>query len=241
MKAFLLAAGNGTRLRPLTDRVPKCLLPIRGVPLLKIWLEICGNFGINEVLINIHSYPGAVKKYVEGNGGGVMIRLSEEGTLLGSAGTLLENRDWVASDSAFWIFYADVLTNANLAHMLEFHTQRRQPVTMGVYEVSNPKQCGIVTTDHEGIVREFVEKPANPRSNLAFAGLLIATPELFDVIPREVPADLGFDVFPKFVGRMAAYPISDYIMDIGTPDKFKHAQETWPGLFAGAQSRNHTC
>src|ERR1700737_2478733 len=125
MKAFLLAAGYGTRLRPLTDRVPKCLLPIRGVPLLEIWLELLANYGINEVLVNTHSYPGAVKKYVEENSAGLTIRVSEEETLLGSAGTLRENREWVASDSAFWVFYADVLTNANLAHMLEFHNQRR--------------------------------------------------------------------------------------------------------------------
>jgi mannose-1-phosphate guanylyltransferase len=241
MKAFLLAAGYGTRLKPLTDHVPKCLLPIRGVPLLEIWLELCGNYGINEVLINTHSYEGAVKKYVEENSTGFTIRVSEEGTLLGSAGTLLKNRDWVGSDSAFWVFYADVLTNANLAHMLEFHNQHRQAATMGVYEVSNPKQCGIVTTDREGIVREFVEKPASPSSNLAFAGLLIATPELFDVIPSEIPADIGFHVLPQFAGRMAAYHISDYIMDIGTPEKYKQAQETWPGLFAGAQPRNRTC
>lgn len=241
MKAFLMAAGYGTRLRPLTDSVPKCLLPIRGVPMLEIWLDVCRNYGIDDVLINTHSYPGIVKKYLEKNGAGLRIRVSEEGVLLGSAGTILENRDWVASDSAFWVLYADVLTNANLAHMLDFHNQRRQAATMGVYEVANPNQCGIVTTDREGIVREFVEKPANPPSNLAFAGLLIATPELFDVIPREIPADIGFHVLPKLAGRMAAHPISDYILDIGTPESYKQAQETWPGLFVEARHRNRAC
>src|SRR5579864_478271 len=241
MKAFLMAAGFGTRLRPLTDSVPKCLLPIRGVPLLEIWLDLCRNYGIDDVLINTHSYPGVVKKYLDEISAGLRIRVSEEEVLLGSAGTLLENRDWVASESAFWVLYADVLTNANLAHMLEFHNQRRQAATMAVYEASNPKQCGIVTTDREGIVREFVEKPANPRSNLAFAGLLIATPDLFNVIPREIPADIGFHVLPKFAGRMAAYPISDYIVDIGTPEKYKHAQETWPGLLVETQPRNCAC
>ncbi|MGH9756111.1 MAG: nucleotidyltransferase family protein, partial [Candidatus Acidiferrales bacterium] len=197
MKAFLLAAGNGTRLKPLTDTVPKCLLPVQGTPLLGIWLELCREHGIDEVLINAHAHSAAVMKYAAEHHHGLTIRVSEEKTLLGSAGTLRENREWIGKDSEFWILYGDVLTCANLIRMLEFHRRLRQPATIGVYEVTNPQHCGIVTPDETGIVRDFVEKPAHPRGHLAFAGLMIATPAIFDLVPRETPADIGFHVLPK--------------------------------------------
>jgi len=80
------------------------------------------------------------------------------------------------------------------------------------------------------VVREFVEKPAQPKSNWAFSGILLGTPDLLQAIPRELPADLGFHVLPKLVNRMLAYPISDYLVDIGTMEKYQSAQTTWPGL-----------
>ena len=232
MKAFLLAAGNGTRLKPLTDTVPKCLLPIQGTPLLGIWLELCREHGIEEVLINAHAHSAKVMEYAAGNHRGLSIRVFEEETLLGSAGTLRENREWAGNDSEFWILYGDVLTCANLTRILEFHHRLQQPATIGVYEVTNPKQCGIVTPDERGIVRDFMEKPAHPRGNLAFAGLMIATSAIFDLIPQETPADIGFHVLPKLVGRMAACSIPEFLVDIGTPEKYAMVQETWPGLHA---------
>jgi mannose-1-phosphate guanylyltransferase len=158
------------------------------------------------------------------------VHIAEEGTLLGSAGTLLAHRLWVGSERDFWIFYGDVLTNTNITHMLEFHRRRKQVATLGVNEAANPRQCGIVTVDREGVVQEFVEKPANPSGDLAFSGILVATPAILDVIPDRIPADIGCDLLPKLVGKMAAYPISDYLVDIGTPASYQYAQSTWPGL-----------
>jgi len=91
MKAFLLAAGKGTRLKPLTESVPKCLLPFHGVPLLSIWLELCRRHGIGEVLINVHAHPDAIRGFVANNHHDVQVRLFEEPTLLGSAGTVAAN------------------------------------------------------------------------------------------------------------------------------------------------------
>jgi mannose-1-phosphate guanylyltransferase len=230
MKAFLLAAGLGTRLKPLTDRTPKCLLPIQGTPLLGIWLELCKQHRITDVLVNAHSHVDQVKHYVAHANAGVAIELSVEGTLLGSAGTLRANCDWAAKERDFFILYGDVLTNVDLTRLLEFHRARNVIATIGLYEVTNPTQCGIVTVDAAGIVRDFVEKPANPTSNLAFTGVLIATPAIFDSVPHKFPADIGFDVLPKLIGRMAALKVSDYLLDIGTAEKYERAQATWPGL-----------
>jgi mannose-1-phosphate guanylyltransferase len=230
MKAFLLAAGNGTRLRPITDTIPKCLAPIGGVPMLKIWLEVCRKAGVVEVMVNLHSHAELVRNWLRQNRNGVRVRLSEEVALLGSAGTVLSNREWVSSDQCFWILYADVLTNTNLGAMLEFHRSRRLAATLGLYQVRDPSRCGIVSFDEQKVVQEFVEKPAHPAGNWAFSGVMIGTPKLLDRIPPRFPVDLGFDVLPQLVGQMLAYPISDFLLDIGTLENYKAAQTTWPGL-----------
>ena len=237
MKAFLLAAGNGTRLRPLTDGVPKCLLPIQGVPLLEIWLSNCKAAGITDVLVNTHAHAEAIRQFAAQQKTGVRIRIAEEPELLGSAGTVGANRDFVSGEESFFILYADVLTNIDLRRMFEFHQQKRLPATLGIYQVPDPSRCGIVTMDENSIIQEFVEKPLQPVSNWAFAGVMIAGPELFDFLPTHRPADLGFHVLPKMIGKMAGYRISEYLLDIGTFSNYQHAQQSWPGL-AHLQSAN---
>ncbi len=230
MKAFLLAAGHGTRLRPLTDTIPKCLIPIRGTSMLEIWLEVCRRAGISELLINIHAHADVVRTALTKKEHGLKVCVSEEPVLLGSAGTLVANRDWVASEPEFWVLYADVLTNLDFPQMLTFHRKSRPAATLGLYRVDNPSRCGIVGFDENNVVREFVEKPAQPKSNWAFSGILLGTPELLEAIPRDMPADLGFNVLPKLVNRMLAYPISEYLVDIGTMETYQSAQTNWPGL-----------
>jgi mannose-1-phosphate guanylyltransferase len=232
MKAFLLAAGHGTRLRPITDNLPKCLVPIQGVPMLAIWLSVCKELGISEVLINLHAHADSVSAFLRQNHhSGVRVHVSEEKQLLGSAGTLRANRDWVQKENLFWVFYADVLHRADLKNMLRLHRQHGMAATLGVYEVPDPTRCGIVTTNSEGIIEDFVEKPKQPTSNLAFSGLMIATPPVLEVIPGDgSPSDIGFDVLPKLAGKMLAFPIRDYLVDIGTLENYRRAQATWPGL-----------
>jgi mannose-1-phosphate guanylyltransferase len=230
VKAFLLAAGHGTRLRPLTDKIPKCLVSIRGVPLLDIWLEVCRRAGIGEVLVNVHAHIGAVREALSHDKSSLKIHISEERTLLGSAGTLLANREWVADEAYFWVLYADVLTNTNLARMVDLHESRRPAATIALSQVRDPSRCGVVSFDDHFVVNEFVEKPANPKSNWAFSGLMIGTPQLLDAIPQSQPVDLGFDVLPRLAGRMLAYPVQDYLLDIGTTENYQTAQATWPGF-----------
>jgi len=230
MKAFLLAAGHGTRLRPLTDTTPKCLLPVRGEPMLSIWLDLCHRHGIGDVLINAHAHGGQIRDYLAAHRNGVKVRVVDEPVLLGSAGTVRANREWVAGERCFWILYADVLTNAGLGRMMQFHLERRNLATLGGYEAPDPERCGIMQVDAEGVVRGFVEKPKTPAGRLAFAGLMIADAALVDHIPDSLPADLGFDVLPRLAGKAAAWPISDYLLDIGTLENYELAQKTWPGL-----------
>ena len=236
MKAFILAAGHGSRLRPLTDSIPKCLLPIQGVPLLEIWLNNCKAAGISEVLINAHAHPAAIREFAATQKTGVRTHIVEEPQLLGSAGTLGENRQFVAGEKAFFVLYGDVLANIDLQRMLQFHQQKCAPVTLGIYQVPDPTRCGIVSVDENAMVQSFVEKPAQPTSNWAFSGIMIAGQEIFNLLPDQRPADIGFHLLPKLTGRMAAYKVSEYLLDIGTLDNYQTAQESWPGLVHAQQA-----
>ena len=230
MKAFLLAAGHGTRLRPITDHVPKCLVPIQGTPMLAIWLMLCKKLGIKEVLINLHAHADVVRTFLsELADRDVCVKVAEETQLLGSAGTLRANRSWVEGEELFWVFYADVLHCADLATMLHLHRRRKLAATLGVYEVPDPSRCGIITANSQDVIENFVEKPRLPTSNLAFSGLMIATPTLLNVIPESVPSDIGFDVLPKLKNQMLAFRITDYLIDVGTMENYQKAQTTWPG------------
>jgi mannose-1-phosphate guanylyltransferase len=236
MKAFILAAGNGTRLRPLTETVPKCLLPIQGVPLLEIWLNNCKAAGITDVLVNAHAHAGAVKEFAATQKSGVKVSVVEEPQLLGSAGTLAENRAFVAGEEAFFILYGDVLTTVDLRRMLDFHRQKNLPATLGICQVADPGRCGIVTMDENAVIQEFVEKPAHPASNWAFSGVMIAGEQIFASASDHCPADIGFDVLPRLAGKMAGYAISEYLIDIGTLENYHMAQRSWLGLARSRQS-----
>ena len=124
MKAFLLAAGKGTRLQPLTFHTPKCLVPIAGKPLIEYWFDLFELYGIDEILINTSHLSEKVRDYINSHSRGLKITLTYEETLLGSGGTIKKNRYFVEGEISFYIFYADNLTNVNLKKMLEFHNEK---------------------------------------------------------------------------------------------------------------------
>lgn len=229
MKAFLLAAGAGTRLRPLTDRMPKCLIPIGGKPLLEIWLEALEKLGVTEARVNTHHLAEQVESFAAARPpSSLKLSLFHEPELLGSAGTIRANREWLEPEKEFLIIYADNLTDADLSGFVRFHRERQSEFTLAVFKTPNPDECGIVVTDAAGLVTEFQEKPANPKSSWANAGLYLAGPALFDVIPdRPGICDFGFDVLPRLMGRMHAYPLDGFYCDIGTPERLDYARRMW--------------
>lgn len=198
--------------------------------MLAIWLKLLKSFGITEVLVNAHANRAQVRRFLLGRFPDLQVKLAEEAELLGSAGTLAANRDWVGSDPSFLVLYADVLTNTNLERMIQFHTFHPSAATLGVYQVPDPRRCGIAVVDPSGRISRFVEKPTEPPSNLAFAGILIGTPKLLEMIPYKRPADIGFDVLPHLAGQMFAYHIPEFLRDIGTIENYQQAQLDWPGV-----------
>jgi len=229
MRAFLLAAGQGTRLRPITDTTPKCLVEVDGRPLLDIWLDALAKAGIQEVLVNTHHLAGRVAAHVAERTSPPVVRLSHEPVLLGSAGTLLANRDFVADDDMFLVVNADNLTDFDLGVLIDAHRADTTIATLTVFRAPRPSECGIVDVV-DGRVVGFAEKPAEPRSDLANAGIYAFHPKVLDEIPEPLPRDIGFDLLPRLVGRARALAIDDcYFLDIGTPAALERARSEWEG------------
>ena len=224
MKAFLLAAGKGTRLQPLTFKTPKCLVPICGKPLIEYWFDLFKIYGINEILLNTSHLAGEVQSYVNSHSGNIEINVTYEKMLLGSGGTIKENWDFIEGENEFFIFYADNLTNVNLGNILDFHNENDKDFTLGLFRVPNPEECGIVSMDDDMTITSFIEKPENPSSNLAFAGIMLGSPGLMDYFPERDVFDLGHDVLPSLVGHASGYIFDDYLLDVGTPEKLTQAE-----------------
>jgi mannose-1-phosphate guanylyltransferase len=231
MKAFLLAAGEGRRLRPLTDTVPKCLVPIGGTPLLAIWLAALERGGVTDVLVNLHYAHEPVRAFLDDWRSPLRIHTAYEPALLGSAGTVLTNRDFVRGDDTFLIAYADNLTSLDLGRMTAFHATTSTALTLGVSPTDKPWQKGTVVLDDRGRVVLFEEKAPQPRSNLANAGVYLARQRTFDYFPTVMPAsgvlDFGFDVLPRMVPDLTAYRVEELLIDIGTLEDYARAQELW--------------
>lgn len=228
MKAFLLAAGLGTRLRPITDTLPKCLVPVCGRPMLAWWMDHLERHGIDEVLINLHHLPAPVRAFAEDYRGAVTIRLVMEESLLGSAGTLDANRGFVEGEEQFFILYADNLTDVDLTALLRFNTEHPAPLTVGLFHAENPRACGIASLDESGRIVEFEEKPLEPKGDLASAGMFIARPGLFEyVCPLSFPYDLGNHVMPGMIGQMNGVLVEGYLRDVGTQEGLHRAELEW--------------
>ncbi len=219
MKAYLLAAGLGTRMGEITRTTPKCLLPVGGKPLLARWFEQLARAGVDAVLVNTHHLAEQVRDHVASSPPPLEVVLAHEEELLGSAGTLAANRDFARSEESFLVAYADNASTVDLGALV----RARRPglaATLGLFRVADPQRRGVVDLDDAGIVVDFAEKPEQPRSNLAWAGLLLGTPELLAAIPEQAPCDLGHDVLPRLVGRMSGFEVEGYHADVGTPRSY---------------------
>jgi mannose-1-phosphate guanylyltransferase len=231
-KALLLAGGLGTRLRPLTDTVPKCLVEIAGQPLLGYWFDALERIGVHEVLVNTHHLPDAVRRFLaEKSSQGFHALEAYEPVLLGSAGTLTHNRAWADDADDVLIIYADNLSDLDLASFLATHRAHGLPMTMLLFHAPNPRACGIAEVDGGGRVVGFEEKPAEPRSDLANAGVYAVTAQAWREMADMKAFDLGFDVLPRFIKRMQGHVHTGYHRDIGNLDALEAARAAAPQVF----------
>ena len=233
VKIILLAGGLGTRLRPLTDHTAKCLVPIAGRPLLDYWLDRFEESGIRDVLINNHHLPDQVRSYIRRANDTGRVRITEayEPALLGSAGTITANKQFVNPGDTVIIIYADNLSEVNLRALLDFHESHPDPMTMMLFRVAHPERCGIAHMDAENRITRFVEKPKEFMGNLANAGIYVVTADAYYEMADMNKFDLGFDVLPAFVGRMRGWVFDGYHVDIGTHEALAKATADAPTVF----------
>lgn len=230
-RALILCAGEGSRIRAVAGDQPKVLVPVAGVPTLDRVVRWLTSHGIAEVAVNLHHRGQSIQDHL-GDGAllGVTVRYSREPVLLGTAGACRPLADFL--DRTFVVVYGDVLTDLDLRALLAFHRLRGSVLTMALYRVPNPTECGIVGLAPDGRVQRFHEKPSPEGvfSDLANAGVLVAEPALLHEIP-DGTSDFGHDIFPALLAREAPVygwpvPAGTTVADMGTPHGYERA-ERW--------------
>jgi len=230
-KAMILAAGEGTRLRPLTDDTPKCMLPVGNTPVIVHQLRWLKSYGVRKVAVNLHYKGDMIKDRIgEGTDFGLDISYSPEETLLGTAGGV--KRMQAFFNKAFYLVYGDTISDVNLLSMLEFHRFKKALMTIVLFETERTWEAGVVEINGDGRLTGFTEKPpeGERHSNLSNGGIYILEPEIFDYIAGEGFCDFGFDVFPRLIEEnlpVYGYLLSpeDYLIDIGTIENYRRANE----------------
>ena len=232
MKAMILAAGEGTRLRPLTLTVPKPMVPIVGVPLLARTLSWLAGEGVTEAAVNLFHRPQSIPDYFGEAWRGVRLHYFFEETLRGTAGGV-KGAEAVLGDAPFYVIYGDNLVHADLRRLAAFHGEHGGAATVALFHHPHPSAAGIVATDPDGRITRFVEKPPPDQvfSDTANAGVYVLDPSVLEVIPAAAPSDFGKEIFPRLLslGRpLYGTLLGGYLQDTGTPDAYRQAN--WDAL-----------
>ena len=238
MRALLLAAGLGTRLAPVTNTVPKCLVEIDGRPLLGYWLDLLTHAGIADILVNLHYLPHLVRAFIERSPQARTVTTVYEDRLLGTGGTLLNNKAHFAGGPVM-VIHADNLSLFDVKAFIDRFERRPTGVdiTMMTFRTDVPETCGIVELDGGGIVRGFHEKVKNPPGNLANAAVYIIAPAVMTFLEglgKDV-VDFSTEVLPRYIGRINTYENTVYHRDIGTIQSLEAARAEYPAIAAQAK------
>jgi NDP-sugar pyrophosphorylase family protein len=225
MKAIILVGGQGTRLRPLTDHVPKNVVPLCNVPFLTYPIEQLKKAGVKDVVFSVGYKPEAIRRiYQDGRRWGVRIHYAIEKKPLGTAGAIKNAERFVTGHPVF-VLNGDILSDLDLARLRAFHRKSRAVATLGLTRVEDPSAYGLVLLDRKGRVQKFQEKPAQEEmvTNVINAGIYLFEPEVFRYIPAGLPYSAERALFPNLLGVGAplyGYVGQGYWQDIGTPRKY---------------------
>lgn len=225
MKAFIMAAGAGTRLRPLTYSVPKPMVPVVNKPALEHTVENLKRHGVYEVVMNLHHYPDTIKKHFgDGSAYGMRISYSFEKKLMGTAGGVKRTEKYF--DSTFMVMSGDGLTDIDLTKALDYHRKKKALATMVLKAVDTKFDYGVTMTDRSGLIKKFVEKPkwSDVYANTVNTGIYIFEPEIFKYIPGNTFYDFGMQVWPDLLKRkkrIFGYVMSEYWTDVGNLAEYK--------------------
>jgi len=225
MRAILLAAGMGTRLKPITDAVPKCLVEINGTPLLQIWFEKLSRAGVDRFLVNTHYLSCQVHEFIENSNFRDRVEIVNEPSLLGTAATLISNSNFLHGDDGLLI-HADNYCLDDFAGFISAHNNRPSGclMTMMTFSTDRPSDCGVVEVDNN-VVTGFYEKVDHPPTNIANGAIYILSKDMIRDILINHPNALDFsnDIIGRYVGRILSYKTLEYFIDIGTVESYNKA------------------
>ena len=248
MKAMILAAGKGTRVRPITHTIPKPMIPILQKPVMEFLLELLREHGFTEIMVNVSHLAEEIENYFrDGQRFGVEIAYSFEGRIedgeligdaMGSAGGLKKIQTFQRFfDDTFVVLCGDALIDLDLSEAVRRHKAKGAMASLITKRVPREQvsSYGVVVTDDDGRVRSFQEKPAvdEAASDMINTGIYIFEPEVLDYVPAGVPFDIGSDLFPRLVEDGAAFyalPMEFEWVDIGkVPDYWQAIRSVLQG------------
>lgn len=236
MKALFLAGGMGTRLRPLTDRLPKPMVPVMGIPLLERSISQLKECGVDGIIVSTCYRSDCIERYFSPGSSGLEIRCICEEKPLGTGGAI-KNCSQYFTDT-FLVFNSDILCNIDLKALIGFHRKNKADVTIAAAEVENPSSYGVIEFSEDNRIVSFTEKPepGKEKSHFINAGIYVFEPRVLDLIPDGKKVSVERDTFPlllKSSYRMYVYRGGGYWIDIGTPGKYMQAHRD---IFSGACS-----
>lgn len=231
MKTFILSAGLGTRLRPITNKIPKVLVKIGNKPVLEHLILLCKKQGIKDIIINLHHFPEKIKKYFgHGQKLGVNIIYSYEPKIMGGAGALKKVEKYL--DKSFMVMNGDVITNLNLTRLINFHKKKAGICTFIVHKSDHPYDSDLVDVDDNWQVTKFIGKPKPDQKfkNLTKSGTHIFEPEVLKYIPKKKEYSLEGKLLPNLIKRglpVFAYYTEEYSHDMGTHERLARVRKDY--------------
>jgi mannose-1-phosphate guanylyltransferase / phosphomannomutase len=229
MKAVIMAGGEGTRLRPLTSNAPKPMLPVADRPMMQHVIHLLRRHGFDEIVVTVAFLASAIKnEFGDGSDYGVHIVYADEPTPLGTAGSVLNAKEHL--DERFLVISGDVITDVDLTKIVALHDDRAAMATIGLVQVDNPLEFGIVITREDGTIERFLEKPSWGQvfSDTINTGIYVLDPAVFDYIEPGKSVDFSSDVFPRMLAdgrRMYGAIAEGYWEDVGTLEAYLSAHK----------------
>jgi len=223
-KAVILVGGEGTRLRPLTNGIPKPMLPVLNRPFLEHTIHYLRKYGITEIVLALSYLPDAIKDYFgDGQSFGVRLHYTVEDSPLGTAGAVKNAGQYL--DSTFAVLNGDIFTDLDMAAMFAFHREREARATIALTWVDNPCAFGVVEADGNGKIQRFIEKPELDKvtTNWINAGVYLLEPEVMEKVPSNTHYMFERGLFPHLVElgeNMCGYQFRGQWLDMGTAEKY---------------------
>jgi NDP-sugar pyrophosphorylase family protein len=248
MKAMVFAAGQGLRLRPLTDRIPKALVPVAGRPMIEYPLLLLRHYGIRKIIINLHHLGDQIEAHLgDGKKFGVEIIYSKEPELLDTGGGLLKAKPFL-EDETFIVINTDVIIDLSLAELIAFHKRKKATATLVLRPDPDADRFGTMEIDSEGRIYRFLSArtpsgPSAPGRKLMFTGVQILEPRVFDYM-QSAPGPRKFgttkDTYPQML--LEGEPLYGYCFgglwqDLGTPERIEQTEQS----LAQGRARLHFC